>query len=239
MPRELSPSEERAFARYEVLGTPEEVQKAISENEKLKRENAERRQENRTLADQVSALSMPEGGKVLSPDEAKAWDAYTALGTPEEQAKRAEDFKRLEVKDAERTRLDSMKAAVAAERFPEGAAELLADSKRADGATYSVAKEKVRDASGKEVESEVGYITLAGDGQKPMRLADFAKANLPALLSLGAAGNGGGTSRAAPEQRGGGSPAASTASTLLERAKEANKQRADAPNPLRPAPATT
>lgn len=204
MPRELSPSEERAFARYETLGTPEELQKALSENEKLKTENADRRQANKTLTEQVAALQVPEGGKVLTPDEVKAWELYNALGTPEEQAKRAEDFKALEAKDAERTRLDSMKAAVSAEKLPEGAAELLADSKRADGATYSVAKEKVRDASGKEVESEVGYITLAGEGQKPMRLADFAKANLPALLSLGANGNGGSSasSRAAHEARG-------------------------------------
>lgn len=235
MSEAASSAELRALARYEVLGTVEELSR-------LKAENADRRQKNKQLTDEVEALKAkvpPEGARVLNPEEAKAWEAFVALGKPEDLTKAQEELVALRAKDAERTRVDALRAAVAAEKWPDGAAELLADSKRADGATYTVAKEKQRGQDGKEAEFEVGYITLAGEGQKPMRLADFAKESLPALLTLTAPKEySGGGGRAAPEQRGGGAPA-STASTLLEKAKEANKQRAEAPNALRPAPATT
>jgi hypothetical protein len=203
---EVSDAQLTEYHQYKAIApTPDAARGKI---EGLEGDNKKQRDEIRDLKETAKKVP-PEGAKVLSADEAKAWDAYTALGTPEEQAKRAEDIKTLEAKDAERTRLDTMKAAVAAEKMPEGAADLLADSKRADGATYSVAKEKQRGQDGKESEVEVGYITLAGQGQKPMRLADFAKESLPALLSLGTQNGSGGSSsagsRAAHEASGTGS----------------------------------
>ncbi len=237
---EVSDAQLTEYHQYKAIApTPDAARGKI---EGLEGDNKKQRDEIRDLKETAKKVP-PEGAKVLTAEEAKAWEAYTALGTPEEQTKRAEDFKTLEAKDAERTRTDTLKAAVAAEKWSEQAAGRLLDSKLADGATYSVAKEKVRGQDGKETESEVGYITLAGEGRKPMRLADFAKEHLPDVLTLGTAangngGSGGGTSRAIHEQRGGGS-ASSIASTMLEKAKEANKQRAEAPNPLKPAAATT
>lgn len=235
---EVSDAQLTEYHQYKAIAaTPDAVRTKI---EDLVKDNGKQRDEIRDLKETVKKVP-PEGAKVLTADEAKAWEAYTALGKPEEVAKRAEEHVALKAKDAERTRTDALKAAVAAEKWPETATGRLLDSKLADGATYSVAKEKVRGQDGRETESEVGYITLAGEGQKPMRLADFAKEHLPDVLTLGTAANGGGaggSGRAAHEARGTGT-STSTASTLLEKAKEANKQRAEAPNPLRPAPATT
>lgn len=200
---EVSDAQLTEYHQYKAIApTPDAARAKI---DGLETDNKKQRDEIRDLKE--TAKKVPaEGAKVLSAEEAKAWDAYTALGTPEEQAKRTEDFQALAAKDAERTRMDDLRGAVEAEKLPSGAVELLADSKRADGATFSKAREKQRGQDGKEAEVEVGYITLAGEGQKPMRLADFAKEHLPALLSLGTAGNGGSSttssSRATHEARG-------------------------------------
>jgi hypothetical protein len=42
------------------------------------------RTERRTLRDQVAAAALPNGARVLTKDEAAAYDAYTALGKPDE-----------------------------------------------------------------------------------------------------------------------------------------------------------
>lgn len=203
---EVSDAQLTEYHQYKAIAATPDAARAKIED--LVKDNGKQRDEIRELKETVKKLP-PEGARVLTAEEAKAWEAFVSLGKPEDLTKAQEELVVLRARDAERTRADAMKAAAKAEKLPEGAVDVLTDSKRADGATYSVAKEKVRGTDGKEAEVEVGYITLAGEGQKPMRLADFAK-ELPPLLALttsnGNNGGGGSSStRAAHEARGSGS----------------------------------
>lgn len=200
MPRELSPAEERAFARYEALGTPEELQRLAGDNEKLKSENADRRQKVKDLEGELTTAkaAVPEGATVLTGDDAKALEALTAAGMKLGDVPTVlQERDALKAKDALRTREDGIRAAVRAHGWPDETVATLLDMRSLEGAVFEVKTEKVDD-KGKQVDGQVPYVTLAGEGQKPQKLAEFAAASpqlkgLRTEASSGAGAGSGGT----------------------------------------------
>jgi hypothetical protein len=157
----------------------------------------------RTKSKDLEKLVPAEGSKVLTAEEVKRWDAFQALGqTPEElaagkvltadEAKEQEAFTALGVKaadvaaivterdalkskDAKRSRKDSISLLVKAEKLPDEAADTIADLGSLSEATFEVKSEKNKDASGKDVTIEVGYVTLPG--QQPVKFSEYREQN--------------------------------------------------------------
>ncbi|MDO4244573.1 MAG: hypothetical protein Q4C89_00930 [Deinococcus sp.] len=143
----------------------------------------------------LQASQVPRGGRALTRDEARAYDAYVALGTPEDVQSRlterdtyAQHGTPDEVKTkleagqtavttlAERDRTDAIRAAASAVQFKD---TVLGDRLTADGLELLPLEKVVRD--GKEV--QVAYVKDA-QGVKH-ELGEYAKAKwndyLPAL----------------------------------------------------------
>lgn len=212
MPRELSPAEERTLARYEALGTPEELQKLAADNEKLKKENAERREANRALTEERDGLKakVPDGAVVLTGDEAKAYETLTASGVAlTDVPKVAEERDALRTQKAKRDRRDELMQGAPAEGWGEHAADVLLDTVGFDAVTDI----ELRDVDGpngrdgKPTKVKAPFLTVDG---KQVRASEWVKEHKPHLAGALAvqgstSGNGtGDSSRAVPEQRGGG-----------------------------------
>lgn len=202
---EITDAEYRQFVRYQSLGTPEDLEKQAKKIAELEADNKAQRDEIRTLKDQV-----PKEGMVALPKEkADTLARYEQLGKPEELEAAVKERETLKADLAQRDRRDAIRAAVKAMGWPDDVVATLEDLRSLDGATFEVRTEKEGD---KEI--RVPYVTLAGEGQQPQKLADFA-AQTPALRGLkteGAAQHQGqttapGDSPRYPEQpRDGGNP---------------------------------
>lgn len=169
---EISDADFRQFVAYQQLGSPQEVAKKIGD---LEADNKQQRDEIRDLKGKVPA----EDAVVLAAADAQALEAYRALGKPEELTQAIGERDELRQKDAERTRQDAWTRAAKAMGWAEDAALTLLDMRSLDGATVEVKREK--NEQGEDV--EVPYVTLAGEGQKEQKLADFA-ASAPQLRGL-------------------------------------------------------
>lgn len=170
---EITDSEFRTFARYQNLGSPEEVQKKITD---LEADNRKYRQEEKPALE----AKLPKEGEVVVPKEkATALEAYEALGKPEELKTVAAERDDLKQKHQQRTREDAFRAATKAAGWPEETVATLLDMRSLDGATVEVKAEKGE----KDEDVQVPYVTLAGEGQKAQKFSDFA-ASAPQLKGL-------------------------------------------------------
>lgn len=192
MPHELSDTQYTDYVRLQDLsgkyGGAEGLRKKI---DKLEEDGAGYRQSIKDLEAKV----IPEGAKVLATKDAEEYEAFKALGKTPAQIAAAtllegddkaelDAFKALEMKaadvaaiiterdelkgkDAQRTRVDSITAAVEALGWPKEVAATIADMKSLDEAVFEVKTEKVKDK-----DTKVPYVTVKG-GQAA-KLAEFA-----------------------------------------------------------------
>jgi len=238
----MSERDVQDLGAFRYLGsTPGELAKKIKDFED---DNAKLREKVRGLEEKAKGLP-PEGAVVLTAEEAKVHEAWKALDLkPEDVATLKAERDTLKDKDAQRTRQDAFSGAVKALGWPEDTVVTLLDMRSLDGATVELKPEKVRDPkTGKDVDVQVPYVTLAGDGQKPQKFAEFAS-TAPQLKGIrtdaGGNGNGtGGEGRFVAEQFGAGRAATGSTEGGIDAMIEANRKAAAAPNPLRPAKATT
>jgi hypothetical protein len=193
------------LAQYRAIAsTPAEVTRKIAD---LEKDNQKERDKVRDLTEKAKALP-PEGSVVLDAEAAKKHAAFEALGkTPEELGKLTGEVEELKTKDAARTRQDAFAGAVKALGWPEDTVTTLLDMKSLDGALVEVKTEKVAGRDGKQVDTPVPYVTLAGEGQKAQRFSEFVE-SAPQLKGIrtdagnGNSSGGGFEGRTTPEQRG-------------------------------------
>jgi hypothetical protein len=159
----------------------------------------------RPLAEKVPK----EGSVVLAGDDAKAWEAYKALGKPDDVKKKLEKLPELETKVADVDNAEQMaKAAEPLGWNPKPLAKLAKDHKL----TFVEVKDEV--VNGKTV--KVPYVKGPEANATPVKLEDFAQqhfADFMPALTTPASGTGGPTSRTTtssgtthPVQRGSGGP---------------------------------
>lgn len=191
---EITDAELRQFVRYQNLGTPEEVEKKISE---LEKDNKSQRDDIRELK---KAPTVPEGGRIVTKEEADEIDAYRTLGKPDEIKVTVEKASTLETELATTKRALARDAAAKALGLDGKDLSPFAGS---DALTYEVREEE---ADGKTVQA--AYVTDA-EG-KEHRLAEYGKAQwgrpFEALLTTNQPQQTGGT-RVNPMPSGNGTPA--------------------------------
>ena len=186
-----------------LFPTPTDANRKVAD---LEADNQKQRKEIEGLKEKAKGLP-PEGAVVLTAEEAKFHEAWKALDLkPEDVAALKAERDTLKDKDAQRTRQDAFSGAVKALGWPEDTVVTLLDMRSLDGATVELKPEKGKDKAGKDVDVQVPYVTLAGEGQKPQKFAEFASA-APQLKGIrtDASGNGNGTGgegRFVAEQRG-------------------------------------
>lgn len=125
---------------------------------------------------QLKGTQVPQGARVLNADEAKDYDAYVALGKPDEVKKGLEEGTTAKTSVAERAKADAVDAAATAAGFKK---TVLGDRLKADGLTDPTVREVER--GGKKV--QVAYVKDAQGAEH--ELGEYAKKNwgdyLPAL----------------------------------------------------------
>lgn len=198
-------------------------------------DNSTLREQRRALREEVTGLKarqVPEGARVLTAEEATAYDAYAALGKPADLTKKLGDA------DAATQRLAGLERDAVLRDVAQHAGYKFAVLKQLGGDCEYELRDAT-DAAGKPV--KVPHIK-DGDTFKP--LGDFAQAAWGDFLpALAAQGNGGGTGQgqqqgqglAFPRQQGGGGtgPRSLVDDFIAQRNEAAGK----APNPLAPAAA--
>jgi len=215
---EISAAEQQQFARYQNLGTPEELQKQAKELEKAKSEAAQARIDLKAVTEERDAFKAKvpaEDAIVLSGDEAVAYKAVQGTGLSLKDVDAAvKERDTLKARDAARTRQDSLAAAAKTEGWADTAPAALARVLRDDaGAPLPVeVKEEEREftVNGRTEKRKmpVGYVTLEGKAVPFTQLPDVMPEIRGALLLSG--GSGGGDAQASREvlmQRGAGRPA--------------------------------
>lgn len=168
MPRELTSAEESAWNRYQALGTVDEIENRIK---KLRTESAKYRTKSSELEEKLKgAPAVPDGGKVLTKDEATRFDAFEATKLKPDA---------IQAVVTERDQLKSQLAAKDRETSREAAAKTLgiegkdlAPFAGADALTYEVKEEEVTE-NGKTEKRSVAYVKDA-EG-KELKLAEYGK----------------------------------------------------------------
>lgn len=167
---------------------------------KLLRDNFRQREELRTAKDRIAELEkradVPEGGKILKADEAKQWDAYVALGKPEDLKAATEKKAELEAELAKRDLETTIAAAAEAAGFK---ADVLKKLPGAGDLKFEVKTEKV---DGQD--QQVPYVTPQKDGASAQKLSEYAELEwkdfLPSLQAEDGGNGGSGAPRAAGGQ---------------------------------------
>lgn len=193
---------------------------------------------------------VPEDGIVLTKDQVKQWEAYQAMGKPEEIKPKLEKLPELEGKVAAQARKELLKAAAGAVApnvsWNPDALEELVTAKGLDVEMRDVTE---KNANGEEVTVKRPHVRPSGKADDPFVpvstwVEQNAKVWTPSLTA-GATTNGGtnggqppvpGTGLPVPglqtRSDGAGGTAGDTNPVLA--AIKANESRAKAPNPLRP-----
>lgn len=220
---EITDAELRTFAAYQNLGTPQEIAKKIGD---LEGDNHKQRDEIRDLKEK----QLKDGEVALPKEKAEVLTSYEALGKPEDLQKVVTERDELQQKDQQRTREDAFRAAVKAAGWPEDTVATLLDMRSLDGAAVEVKREK----NEKGEDAEVPYVKLAGEGQQPQKLTEFA-ANTPQLkgLKTEAAKNEESGGRSYTRQAGTGT-SADEGKSLIDQQITKNREAATGANPLRP-----
>lgn len=233
----MSDRDVQDLGAFRYLGsTPGELAKKVAD---LERDNQKFRDKNKEL--EATAAKVPaEGAIVLTGDEATAYAAWKALEMkPEDVAKLKSDNATLAADKAERDRKDAFAGAVEALKWPKDVVATLLDMKSLDGATVEVKTEKVQGKDGKQEDAPVPYVTLAGEGQKPQKLSEFA-ASAPQLKGIRTeGGETAATTAGIPmhEMRGGGGGGPKPSGVSVDALIHQNQQATRSGNPLKPAKA--
>lgn len=185
-----------------------------------------------------------EGGVVLTPEQAKDWTAYQALGKPDDISKTVAKVTELETQVAEGNRRELLRTAGAAVGYK---STVLEDRVKADNLHVEMREVEVEDGKGGKVKKSLPHVRKADKADAPLELMTaYAESNwgdyLPSLKAEAAPGNRsstGGTSSggiklpasapASKEGAGKGGP--------LAEAMSRAKGRATVRNPLMPEPA--
>lgn len=227
-------------------------------------ENLAYRRQRKALRQQVEQLTarLPkEGAVVLTGDDAKAWEAYKALGKPEELKKKVDRSAELETKLADRDRQTVIDEAAGAVQYNKDV--LGEEIRRRD--LHLEMREVTETVNGQTVKKKVPHVRPAKDEKATLEpLTTYAERDMkPYLVALkatgdasasggggtngtssssaGAAGGstGGGSGATWPAQSGTGGGSGGSGNVLdafLTGKQERDKARS---NPLRPAAAAT
>lgn len=134
--------------------------------------------------------AIPEGAKVLSKEEAIAYDAYVALGKPEELTRTIEKAKTLEADAAAASTKSIVETAAKAHGYN---SEVLQDLGDVKGLTFEMGEALIVGEDGKKTKAPVAYVKDKS-GTRTI-LTDYVEANLqtylPALTAGGEGGEGG------------------------------------------------
>lgn len=211
---EISDAELRLFARYQNIGTPEEIQKKITD---LEKDNGSQRDMIRDLKEK-----QPKENEVVLPKaDAEKLKKYSELGKPEDLKKQVEEGAQAKSELAEVTRRTQAQAFAKAAGLADETVDTLIALPALQGADFSVEKGKVKNDRGVEEEKDIAFVTLPGEEGKAGEKLKFADAQekVPALKGLR-------TAEAAPPQKqnvgfvkqGGGSEGGST--TIYDRIRQ-------------------
>lgn len=181
MPK-ITEGELQELVLYRTLGTHAVVTKKVND---LEKDNAKQRGEIRDL----KAVAPKEGEVLLSKEDGVEFKAFKELG-------KAADVKtRLETGSAAEQKVEGLTVRAAALEYvkaaglAESAVETIVALPDLKGAKFEVRKEKGKNDKGEEGDVSVPYLTLAGDGEKPMSFADLQE-KVPALKGLRPAKDG-------------------------------------------------
>jgi len=196
---------------YKSLGSPDEIKKALADLNKVKAEQERQRKAAETgdFANQLKARNedatgfardlhrelqeareqlaaanarVPEGGAVLTPAQAKAWEAYSKFGKPDDLAKVLESGKEAAAKAAQLERSQQLRDVAEVAGFTPSVLNRLAGD-----LAFEVKEEAVL---GKP--KKVAYVVpKEGEEGQPVKLDDYAKQHwgdfLPSLKPAGQA----------------------------------------------------
>lgn len=230
---EMPQSEIDALGGFRFLasrygGTPQSIEKKITDLE----------EDNRTQRGEINTLKekLPKDGFVVVPKtQIDTLAEYEALGKPSEVKAKLEQGDQAAANLIEIQRREHAAKFVKAAGLADEAVDTLVAIPALKNAKFEVRKGKVKNDKGVEVDGEVAYVTLEGEGKSAMSY-DKAIEAVPALKGLARATTPpsegarfvpqGGESTAGTEKK-------STADDHIKRMQE----RANAPNALRPAAA--
>lgn len=230
---EMPQSEIDALGGFRFLaskygGTPQSIEKKITD---LEQDNREQRVEINTLKEQL-----PKADHVVVPKaEIDKLAEYEAIGKP------AEIKTKLETGQQTEQELRDIQTRTAAEKFAKaaGLADEAVDTLVAiptlKNAKFEVRKGKVKNDKGAEVDGDVAYITLEGEGKTAMSFEKAVEA-VPALKGLARATGGTPPTGVLYVPQGGDGKGGNEKSTVVDEEIKRIRARAEAPNALRPAP---
>lgn len=157
-------------------GTAQGIQNKIRE---LEDDNRDLRQKNKALVD-----AQPKDGQVIiSKEDQDELVAFRALGKPADVKKLlGEGETAAKELSTVKLRESAAKFAKAAGLHEETVDTLIAIPQLAN-ATFETKKGKVKNKANLEVDGEIAYITLAGNGEKPMTLQELQE-KVPAVKGL-------------------------------------------------------
>lgn len=232
----MSDRDVQDLGAFRYLGsTPGELAGKIK---KLEGDNEKQRGEIRDLTEKAKAVPA-EGAVVLTGDEATEYAAWKALDVKAaDVAKLKTDNAGLVEKVAKAERETAFAKVAKLSGLSEDAAAAMLDMRSLDGAVWEFKAAKVKDpTTGKEVDTEEVFVTLAGEGQKQQKFAELATTS-PQLKGLPKAGIATTTQGVTvPDMRGGGGAEKTPGVGGVDDMIEANRKAASAGNPLKPAKA--
>lgn len=140
-------------------------------------ENYQLREKLRTTEGKVS----PEGATVLTGDDAKAWEAYKALGKPDEVKQGLDQRTQLQSQVAEAQRGETLRSVAEAAGYKPSVLAQLDRMAKASGKDLAF---EVRDV---QIDGETVRAPFVKDGDKELSMSDYATANwgdfMPALTA--------------------------------------------------------
>lgn len=173
---EISQAELNMFHRYQAIGTVDEINKKVKD---LETDNQSQRQQITDLKKSVPSVDQT----VVSKEDGTLVVEYKALGTPKQIQAR---FKAGD-EALEKAKLADQRVAATAFAKATGlvddSVETLIVLPQLKEAKFEVKKGKIKNEQGVEIDGDIGYITLAGDGQKALTFSE-AREQVPALKGL-------------------------------------------------------
>lgn len=175
---EISDAELRLFARYQNIGTPEEITKKFRD---LETDNKNQRDEIRDLKEKMPG----EDQVIVSKKDADLLPKYTALGEPKDLKAKLEAGEEAEKNFAIRARRDAALDYVRAAGLAEETVDTLISLPDLADVAFEVKTGKVKDAKGQEVDGKLPYLVITDDKGAKENI-DFGKAQerFPALKGL-------------------------------------------------------
>lgn len=179
---EITAAEQREFIRYQMLGTPSDVEKKIHD---LEADNKKQRDELRDAKE----LAPKDGYIVVSKADADKLTKYKALGSPDEIEGKLKQGGEAQTRLADVERRNAATKFVAAAGLAAEAVDTLVALPALSTATFLVKQEKAKNAQGVEVDANVAYISFTNE-KNAVETLNFAQAQerFAALKGLRPAG---------------------------------------------------